>query len=90
MNGAGKTDQQAQAEQGGSTQGTILTRTLYINITGTLANLAMAGPSGGTWKLVDGKQIGVFGLGTEVDTQVTSARAHTRGGDPRLTMASLG
>ncbi len=55
-------------------QGTILTRTLYINITGTLANLAMAGPSGGTWKLVDGKQIGVFGVGTEVDTQVIPHR----------------
>ena len=55
-------------------QGTILTRTLYINITGTLANLAMAGPSGGTWKLVDGKQIGVFGLGTEVDSQVIPLR----------------
>ena len=48
----------------------MLTRTLYVNITGTLTNLAMAGPSGGTWKLVDGKAIGVFGLGTEVDSQV--------------------
>lgn len=57
---------------GGGQQGTVLTRTLYINITGTLANLAMAGPSGGTWKLVDGKQIGVFGVGSEVDTQVRS------------------
>ena len=26
-------------------QGTILTRTLYVNITGSLANLSMAGPS---------------------------------------------
>ena len=30
----------------------------------------MAGPSGGTWKLVDGKAIGVFGMGAEVDSQV--------------------
>jgi hypothetical protein len=30
----------------------------------------MAGPSGGTWKLVDGKAIGVFGMGAEVDAQV--------------------
>jgi hypothetical protein len=57
----------------GVAQGTILTRTLHINITGTLTNLAMAGPSGGTWKLVDGKQIGVFGMGSEVDTQVSQA-----------------
>ena len=55
---------------GGVQQGTILTRTLYVNISGTLANLAMAGPSGGAWKLVDGKQIAVFGMGSEVDTQV--------------------
>lgn len=56
----------------GVQQGTLLTRTLYVNITGTLANLAMAGPSGGTWKLVDGKGIGVFGMGAEVDSQVNN------------------
>ncbi len=55
----------------GVQQGTVLTRTLYVHITGTLANLAMAGPSGGTWKLVDGKGIGVFGMGAEVDSQVS-------------------
>lgn len=61
----------------GVAQGTILTRTLHINITGTLTNLAMAGPSGGTWKLVDGKQIGVFGVGSEVDTQVATNQLRT-------------
>lgn len=60
----------AQASAGGVQQGTILTRTLHVHITGTLANLNMAGPSGGTWKLVDGKAIGVFGMGAEVDGQV--------------------
>jgi hypothetical protein len=30
----------------------------------------MQGPSAGSWKLVDGKCIGVFGLGAEVDAQV--------------------
>lgn len=54
----------------GVQQGTLLTRTLHVHITGTLANLNMAGPSGGTWKLVDGKAISVFGMGTEVDGQV--------------------
>jgi hypothetical protein len=58
------------AAGGGVQQGTLLTRTLYVHITGTLANLNMAGPSGGTWKLVDGKAIGVFGMGAEVDSQV--------------------
>ncbi len=53
-----------------SQSSTILTRTLYVNVTGSLANLAMQGPSAGTWKLVDGKGIGVFGMGSEVDSQV--------------------
>ena len=61
----------------GVPQGTILTRTLYVNITGSLANLSMAGPSGGSWRLVDGKQIGVFGLGSEVDTQVATNQLRT-------------
>ena len=84
MSGAGSTEQQgAQVEQGAGAQSTILTRTLYINITGTLSNLAMAGPSGGTWKPVDGKQIGVFGLGTEIDTQVIMSPApFMRGVEP--------
>lgn len=63
----------ASSSSSGVQQGTVLTRTLYVHITGTLANLAMAGPSGGTWKLVDGKGIGVFGMGSEVDTQVLSS-----------------
>jgi hypothetical protein len=54
----------------GVQQGTILTRTLHVNVSNTLANLAMAGPSGGSWKLVDGKGISVFGVGNEVDSQV--------------------
>lgn len=57
--------------------GTVLTRTLHVNITGTLTNLAMSGPSGATWKLVDGKQIGVFGLGSEVDAQVATNQLRT-------------
>ncbi len=61
----------------GVPQGTVLTRTLYVNITGSLANLSMAGPSGGSWKLVDGKQIGVFGMGTEIDTQVATNQLPT-------------
>lgn len=61
----------------GVPQGTILTRTLYVNVTGSLANLSMAGPSGGSWRLVDGKQIGVFGLGSEVDTQVATNQLRT-------------
>lgn len=67
----------ADSSSAGVPQGTILTRTLYVNITGSLANLSMAGPSGGTWRLVDGKQIGVFGVGSEVDSQVATNQLRT-------------
>lgn len=58
-------------------QGTILTRTLHVNITGSLTNLAMAGPSAGTWKPVDGQQTGVFGMGSDVDSQVATNQLRT-------------
>jgi hypothetical protein len=51
-------------------QGTVLTRTLYVNISGSLGALEMAGPSAGSWKLVDGRSISVFGMGSDVDAQV--------------------
>jgi hypothetical protein len=61
----------------GVPQGTIQTRTLYVNVTGSLANLSMGGPSAGTWRLVDGKQIGVFGMGSEMDSQVATNQLRT-------------
>jgi hypothetical protein len=67
----------AVAAESGVPQGTVLTRTLYVNITGSLTNLSMAGPSAGTWKLVDGKQIGVFGVGSEVDAQIATNQLRT-------------
>jgi hypothetical protein len=75
--GVTTTEPQAVSIGGGVAQGTILTRTLHVNVTGTLANLAMAGSTGGTWKLVDGKQIGVFGMGSEVDAQVATNQLRT-------------
>ena len=60
-----------------SQKGTILTRTLHVNITGSLANLSMAGPSGGAWRLVDGKQAVVFGTGSEMDSNVVTNQLRT-------------
>lgn len=37
-------------------RGIMMERTLHLNITNSLGNLALAGPHGGFWKLVDGKQ----------------------------------
>jgi len=48
-----------------------------VNITDSLANLGMAGPSAGTWKLLDGRQIQVFGMGAEVDSQVVTNQLRT-------------
>lgn len=41
---------------GSDQRGTILERVLHVNITNSLGNLALAGPQGGVWKLVDGAQ----------------------------------
>ena len=57
--------------------GTVLTRTVCVNISGSLANLAMAGPQGGIWKPVEGKGLQVFGLGGDVDSQMATNQLRT-------------
>ena len=46
-------------------RGTIMERVLHVNITNSLGNLALAGPQGGVWKLVDGAQHQVLGQSAE-------------------------
>ena len=58
-------------------RGTMVARVLHVHVAGTLTNLAMAGPSGACWRLLDGKQIGVFGVGGEIDTQVATNQLST-------------
>jgi hypothetical protein len=56
----------------------IITRTINVNITGSLSNFAMAGPLGGIWKPVDGKQTKVFGtLSDNADAQVVMNQLRT-------------
>ena len=58
--------------------GNIITRTINVNITGSLANFAMAGSLGATWKPVDGKQSKVFGaLGEGADAQLVTNQLRT-------------
>lgn len=58
--------------------GNILTRTINVNITGSLANFAMAGPMSAVWKPVDGKQSKVFGaLGENMDAQLATNQLRT-------------
>jgi len=66
-----------QGDKAGPVRGTMMERILHVNISGTLTNLAMAGPSGACWRLLDGKQIGVFGLGHDVDSQVAANQLRT-------------
>lgn len=58
-------------------QGTILTRSIFINVTGSLANLAMQGTQAGMWKPVDGMQGRVFGMGSDADAQVVTNQLRT-------------
>jgi hypothetical protein len=64
-------------------QGIIMERTLHVNITNSLGNLALAGPMGGVWKPVDGSQLKLFSHveGESFDTstatnQLSSAIIH--------------
>lgn len=58
------TDSEASNHQ----RGTILEKILHINIRNSLGNLALAGPNGGNWTLVDGTQQQVLGCTSEKDS----------------------
>ena len=55
-------------------RGIIMERTLHVNITNSLGNLALAGPHGGIWKPVDGLQTKIF---ANLDSDVVDASAAT-------------
>ena len=52
-----------------------LTRRIHVCITGTLSNFFAEGPSAATWKPLDGKQIALFGHGTDVTDLASSTNA---------------
>ena len=52
-----------------------LTRRLHICITGTLSNFFGEGPTAATWKPLDGKQISIFGNGSDVTDLASSTNA---------------
>ena len=55
-------------------RGTLLERVLHVNITNSLGNLALSGPHGAAWKLVDGVQHVVLnksGGGVDVGTSTS-------------------
>jgi len=51
---------QADASSGSPPQNTIVRRTLCVHISGSLANLALAGPQAAMWKPVAGKETELF------------------------------
>lgn len=55
-------------------RGIMMERTLHVNITNSLGNLALAGPHGGFWKLVDGKQPELL---ANIDSESLDASAAT-------------
>jgi hypothetical protein len=56
----------------------MVTRTISIQITGSLANFAMAGTQAAVWKPVDGKQAMVFGcLGENMDSTLATNQLRT-------------
>lgn len=55
-------------------RGIMMERTLHLNITNSLGNLALAGPHGGFWKLVDGKQPELL---ANMDSEALDASAAT-------------
>ena len=68
--------------------GTMLTRTVCVNITGSLANLAMAGPQAAIWKPVEGKQAHVFGIRPPRTPGVCLAEPQTAGMGAELDAAA--
>lgn len=69
--------QTLELENSGLQQGTVLTRVVFVNVSGSLANLAMQGTQAGIWKPVDGKQGQVFGLSADADTQIVTNQMRT-------------
>jgi hypothetical protein len=61
---------------------TIMERVLHVSITNSLGNLALAGPHGGCWRLVDGSQARTLGHAVEgmdagaATSQLSSALIH--------------
>lgn len=64
----------ARADQSpeNESRGIMMERTLHVNITNSLGNLALAGPHGGIWKPVDGLQTKLF---ANLDSDVVDASA---------------
>ena len=63
-------------------RGTMMERVLHVSITNSLGNLALAGPHGGCWRLVDGSQNKTLGRAVEgmdagaATTQLSNALIH--------------
>ena len=68
--------------EAGAERGTVMERVLHVSITNSLGNLALAGPHGGCWRLVDGSQNRTLGQAIEgmdagaATRQLSSALMH--------------
>lgn len=66
-----------KCDKAGVQQGSVLTRSVMVNITGSLANLAMQGTQAGVWRPVEGMQLRVFGMGSDADAQIATNQLRT-------------
>jgi hypothetical protein len=75
-NQAPATIQAAKAPQPleSESRGTMMERTLHVSITNSLGNLALAGPHGGIWKIVDGLQLKLL---ANLDSEAVDANMAT-------------
>ena len=67
----------SKSDRNGVQQGSVLTRSVMVSITGSLANLAMQGTQAGVWRPVEGMQLKVFGMGSDADAQIATNQLRT-------------
>ena len=77
MNSTAGTHTFMSKNEASARQGTVITRSVLVNITGSLANLAMQGTQAAVWRPVEGMQLKVFGLGADADAQVATNQLRT-------------
>ena len=66
-------DADADLSSNNQPKGVMMERILHVNINNSLGNLALAGPQGGFWRLVDGTQFQTLGSCADNHTMDSSA-----------------
>ena len=73
-----------QASDNGASNTVRLSKVLHVEIKGSLSGFSQMGPEAATWKVVDGKQVGVFGMDDMSTTNFTDAQGGAGGSNMML------